>query len=408
MGHTMNSRRTTQFSYTAFWWLLAAIGFFLPTQLGRHFFPAFSQIGGVRVDYLAPTFYFIDFFLIALIVLHQQIIGNVLHSRWFQALVLVLIVNVLFSRLPLLSLYWSLRTIEIVWVATIFWHISDGVKNAFWLGSLVGGVFQLGVVVLQLLFRHSVGGVLWFVGERPLSTSLPDIAKVTIAGVEYLRPYGTFSHPNAMGGYYALLAVAAWILLRRSPLRFGLVGLSTLLVMVSLSRGAIASLAVGFGVWAYQRYEQKHRATMGVVALILLGIGLLVFSRFILSDPLALPKRMALLEQAGALFLSSPIVGVGRGAYVSAQAGHDFGYAYFFVQPVHSIFMLYLVEMGIVGVGLLCWYGWQIRQALLRMVPVVAVVAVSGVADHYWLTLIQNWHLMWIIGGVVLCQKRQS
>lgn len=408
MVHTMKSTSTNTALPSVIWWLLAAIGFFLPTQLGRHFFPTFSLIGGVRVDYLAPTFYFIDFFLIALILLHQQVIGRVLRSRFFQGLVLVLILNAAFSQLPFLSLYWVLRTIEMVWVAAIVAQTSGVVRSAFWLGSLAGGMFQLGIVLLQLVLRHSVGGTLWLVGERPLSTTLPDIAKVTIAGVEYLRPYGTFSHPNAMGGYYALLAVCAWLLIRKSSLRVGLLSLSAALVVLSLSRGALASWVVGLGMWAYQRFMLKHRAKMGVLALVCLVMGLLVFSRFILSDPLSLQKRMALLEQAALLFLSNPLTGVGRGAYVSAQAGHDFGYAYFFVQPVHSVFMLYIVEMGIIGAVWAVWCGWQLRLRLTRIAPLLAVIVVSGLADHYWLTLIQNWHLMWIVGGIALSKPKQS
>ncbi len=403
----MSSAHIRQLVRSAQWWLVAAIGGFLPTQLGRHFFPAFSLIGGVRVDYLAPTFYFIDFFLIVLIVSHQQVVGQVLRNRFFQGLVVVLLLNVALSQLPFLSLYWALRTIEAVWIAAIAYRASGSTKQAFWRGSLVGGVFQLGIVLVQLGLQHSVGSVLWLVGERPLATSLPDIAKVTIAGVEYLRPYGTFSHPNAMGGYYALLAVSAWVLIRTLPLRISLVIVSTALVVFSLSRGALAALAIGLGVWAYQRYVQKHRAKMGILALVCLAIGLLVFSRFILSDPLSIQKRTALLEQAGILFLGSPLVGVGRGAYVSAQSAHDFGYAYFFAQPVHSIFMLYLVEMGVVGIAWAAWCAWQMRRQFIRAAPVVVVIIVSGLVDHYWLTLIQNWHLMWVVGGIALSKSKQ-
>ena len=398
----MKSVRPNQSPNSLIWWLLAAIGFFLPTQLGRHFFPSFAFIGGVRVDYLAPTFYFIDLLFLALIMAHQQVIGQLIRARWFQVLVLLLVVNSMFSQVPLLSLYWALRTIEMVWIGAIFVRLAREARSAFWIGSLVGGIGQMGIVVSQLWLQHSVGGALWFVGERPLSTSLPDIAKVTIAGVEYLRPYGTFSHPNSMGGLYALLAVGSWLFLPKTKLRFWLFGLCVALVMLSVSRGALAALAVGMGVWAYRRYEQKHRAKMGVLALILLGVGLVIFSRYILSDPLGSHKRIALLQQAGKLFVEHPIMGVGRGAYVSAQAGHDFGYSYFFAQPVHSTFILYVVEMGVVGFAWLTWHIWARRRLFVGVLPLLMVVVVSGAADHYWLTIVQNWHLMWIMGGVAL------
>ena len=32
----------------------------IPTQLGKHFWPEWSRVVGIRVDYLSPTLYFLD------------------------------------------------------------------------------------------------------------------------------------------------------------------------------------------------------------------------------------------------------------------------------------------------------------------------------------------------------------
>src|ERR1035437_10261792 len=40
---------------------------FLPTQLGKHFWPNFSYVYGIRIDYLSPTLYFTDLLVIGLI-----------------------------------------------------------------------------------------------------------------------------------------------------------------------------------------------------------------------------------------------------------------------------------------------------------------------------------------------------
>src|SRR5580700_6749474 len=40
----------------------------LPTQLGKHFWPDFSIVSGIRIDYLSPTIYFTDILLILLFV----------------------------------------------------------------------------------------------------------------------------------------------------------------------------------------------------------------------------------------------------------------------------------------------------------------------------------------------------
>jgi len=40
---------------------------FLPTQLGKHFWPQFSYIYSLRVDYLSPTLYFWDILVMGLL-----------------------------------------------------------------------------------------------------------------------------------------------------------------------------------------------------------------------------------------------------------------------------------------------------------------------------------------------------
>src|SRR3989338_9410931 len=41
---------------------------FLPTQLGRHFWPSFSYILGIRTDYLSPTLYLTDILILLLFI----------------------------------------------------------------------------------------------------------------------------------------------------------------------------------------------------------------------------------------------------------------------------------------------------------------------------------------------------
>src|SRR3990167_1091437 len=41
---------------------------FLPTQLGKHFWPDFSYIYSLKIDYLSPTLYFWDILVVGLLV----------------------------------------------------------------------------------------------------------------------------------------------------------------------------------------------------------------------------------------------------------------------------------------------------------------------------------------------------
>jgi hypothetical protein len=46
-------------------WLLI---FLLPVQLGRHFWPDFSFVLGLKIDYLAPTVYLTDLLVLLILV----------------------------------------------------------------------------------------------------------------------------------------------------------------------------------------------------------------------------------------------------------------------------------------------------------------------------------------------------
>ena len=45
-------------------WLLILL---LPVQLGRHFWPDFSFVLGLKIDYLSPTFYLTDLLVLMIL-----------------------------------------------------------------------------------------------------------------------------------------------------------------------------------------------------------------------------------------------------------------------------------------------------------------------------------------------------
>lgn len=46
--------------------------FFIPTQLGKHFWPEWSYVMGIRVDYLSPTLYFLDLIWLGFFVINTK------------------------------------------------------------------------------------------------------------------------------------------------------------------------------------------------------------------------------------------------------------------------------------------------------------------------------------------------
>src|SRR5690606_6875151 len=80
-----------------------------------------------------------------------------------------------------------------------------------WYGLVLitGLVGVSGLLLLEWAFQRSLG--LQWVGEWRFNVFTPGVAKVVYMGQEYVRPHGTFAHPNIVGGVLAIaLSITSW------------------------------------------------------------------------------------------------------------------------------------------------------------------------------------------------------
>jgi len=395
--------------------LLFLIIFLLPTQLGRHFFFPFSYLSGVRSDYLAPTLYVTDLLVIAAAALNYKVA-----SAWFVALkqkyrwelisfAFFVFINMAAAAIISITVYRWLKVIE--W-AVLFLIIAVNRRRAYRLifkGFFFGAIAQFIIVLFQLIHQHSLGGVLYWLGERPLSLSMPGIAKASLQGVELLRPYGTFSHPNSLAGFYLL--IYAWTITQKPPsqsplLRSALLLISTFLVFFSFSKVAIvAYLIINFSVWLLSKKPIDCR--LCVVAKILIPSLLALVFLLAKTDPLSLQKRLTLIKNSWEIFLKHPVFGVGLGNYLTAQNLFPNHFADYFQQPVHNIFLLGLCEIGLAGLIFMTIIVKTIWPLIRRLqgksnLLILLTIIITGFFDHYWLTLQQNWLLLAIVLADIL------
>ena len=82
----------------------------LPSQLALHFWPSWSLINGIRIDYLSPTLYFTDLIIIGLFLISR------LRVRVPLPVIIFVVLNILVSSSPLVSLYKWLRVLEYLWL----------------------------------------------------------------------------------------------------------------------------------------------------------------------------------------------------------------------------------------------------------------------------------------------------
>jgi len=379
----------------------------LPTQLGRHFFLNFSYLSGVRVDYLAPTVYLTDIIVFLLTVVNLKIILKFFKNKKVLLSLLLLVINIWLSRLPVISFYWFIKIIEFLIIFSLAKKILVTLKEKYILVALlISGSFELFLSLIQLINKHSVQGVFYYFGERLLSLSTPGVAKATIQGVEFLRPYGTFSHPNSLAGFFLLLyfLVLTYKKFNRYlALKYLFLFISSILVFISFSKVAIVSFLILTTCYLILNTKLSCRLCKIARVLVLFIVSLIFLSAA--TDPLTVNKRIELMKNSVTIILRYPVQGVGLGSYLIEQAKFSSRFYLFFNQPVHNIFLLFISEMGLIIGGFLLYR--LIDQLIQRRLTkgqwlLIFVIIFTGFFDHYWLTLQQNFLLMGLVMGVIL------
>lgn len=379
---------------------------FLPTQFGKHFFLPFSYLSGIRVDYLAPTVYLTDIIIFLLAIFNYKKILEFFKNKKILFILLLLLINIFLSQLPEISFYWFIKIVEFLIIFSLAKKILLTLKEKFILITLLfSGLFELFLSTIQFIDKRSVQGIFYYFGERLLLLSAPGIAKTSIQGVEFLRPYGTFSHPNSMAGFFLLLyffVLTYKKFNRYLVLKYLFLLISSVLVFISFSKIAIVSYLI---LNIYHLLNTKFTCRFCTIArIIVLFIISLVFLQT-KADPLTISKRIELMKNSITIILSYPIQGVGLGSYLVVQSKFSSRFYLFFNQPVHNVFLLFIGEVGLIIGGILLY---QLINQLLRQHLVkgqwllIMVIIFTGFFDHYWLTLQQNFLLIGLIMGVIL------
>jgi len=372
---------------------------FLPTQFGKHFFFDFSYLSGVRVDYLAPTIYLTDLLFLGLLILNFKTIWFFFVNKKMFFLFLILLVLSFFSISKPLFAYEVFKLFEML---TIFAVFKKKILSSKYLliVFLTGCIFEFILALSQFIYKHSLQGVFYYFGERYLNLSTPNIAKASISGVEILRPYATFSHPNSLAGFYLLLHIFFLTdkKIKSLFLKNVFLFLTSLLILISFSKVAIVAFLLINFVYFFRLQTKKcwfclvsKLAVFSVVAWVFL---------FIKTDPFTVLKRLELLKNSFTIIFQHPLFGVGLGNYLLAQNNFSSKYLTLINQPVHNIFLLYFAEFGILGGSLVILLLIKPLIGLIKKYPYVfLVVGITGFFDHYWFTLQQNILLLGVILG---------
>ncbi len=371
----------------------------LPSQLSTHYW--IPGLNFPRSDYLSFSVYVTD--TIALSILLIRVISGRLQlfkrirvdAYPVKVITLLILANVVFSLFPLLSAFkWFQLLLYIVLFSEFDWTLKFNLRLL--ITALSVSLFWVSCLALaQSLLAHSVGGLLYWLGERPLTLNSGLIAKIDLWHFgPTLRAYATFPHPNALAGYILVSLATVFIINRSlsfitSKLIRGLIVISLLGLVSTFSFSAF--LVAGLSLLAFSTGHKYSAFNKAKIALLLLSLAVvLVFT----LRPISILDRLYQLPNSLLTIAKRPLTGTGLGVFVlgSAEPISQFGSFY---QPVHNAFLLFLAEMGLGGIIVLSYLFKKVRTfkptsfSSALLIPLF-IIATLGLFDHYWLTSHSN------------------
>lgn len=322
-------------------------------------------------------------------------------------LLFLILINIFISVSPFVAIYRWIKVFETLVIFYIFRNIHIDKKQI--LQSLFfSSALQLFLAISQIVNHKSIQGIWYLLGERYFTIGTPGIAKVAINGVEILRAYGTFSHPNSLAGFYLLLYgfVLFWKPFEKETLlKTMTILIVSFLILLSFSKVAIMGL-LALTVW--KSWRENQDCAICRIAKIIVPFSLAFVFMSATGDLESLDKRLYLTRSAIEIFFQQPIFGVGFGNYIYAQSRIVNTYSYIFIQPVHNIFLLALVELGLPLFAFTFYFLLNtIKKIWASPVKkaIILVIVFTGMFDHYWLTLQQNIVLVPVLFGLLQKDK---
>lgn len=410
-----------------------------PIQLGRHFWPASSFLSGLRIDYLSPTIYLTDILIFGIFALWLGERVKTKNLVFWLFIFSLLFINSLQSFRPPVAFYKLLKLSELSFLGIyILQKIESKDQWQKIITFLMIGIFYESLIALgQFLKQGSIGGPLWWLGERTFTSGTPGIAQAIINGELILRVYGTFPHPNVLGGYVAVvlpLAILNYKLLIASLSKTKLLFynffftltliLGTVTIFLTFSRSAwlVFSLAlISCGAWFLKRNPKYWK----LIALLVFIGSISIYSFFPQSKGLikvekeSITQRRNLNLTAFKMIKKYPLTGVGLGNFLVRlpEFYQEKGRGRL-IQPAHNIYLMIGAETGLGGLGLFLGLIFLTYKKLLNrfnnltrlpaglaipqfsLIIALTTILILGLFDHYFYTLQHGQLLFSLILGL--------
>jgi O-antigen ligase len=266
-------------------------------------------------------------------------------------------------------------------------------KYVLWI-SIASVLIQGVLGAMQFLGGSSLG--LSMLGESQVVSGMQGSSFVTLNSEVFLRAYGTFPHPNVLGGYLVMNVLLGIFLYSKSKdfykkLSVLLVILSGIFVTLTFSRISILLvLGIAFVTLGYRLIKGKF---FSFTPLLLVER----FTNLISGNDTSWVDRVNLMKSSLSVMKNNLIFGTGLGNFTKGMENvvPTTVNGILLIQPVHNVVLLMIAELGIVGsllyvlllgkilisnVSKMDWFKWL----------VVISLVIIGCFDHYLFSLPQG------------------
>lgn len=367
--------------------------FLIPWQARIIF--AQGQLNGKPWEYGTISIYLSEallaFIAIAALLVHLKDYDEENHYKGRKALNVFMLALLFFGGAAVSTFFALDRSLAI----RALIHLGEGLAIFLIVNEIKFSVHNLGRVLVASAVVQSLLAITQFFYQEVWSSTilgishkLPQMLGISVvetAGGRFLRAYGTFGHPNVLAAFLVigLIMALSLLLTHRSRLEKIIVSISAIVISAGLfytfSRAAYLVLFLTVAIIAIYLWMNKTdglnkifiqfivllAAPMAVLALLNTN---LVFNHYLspsIIDSASVTDRSSLLQEARTLVEKNWLKGVGIGNYTLAaynlnptRAGESY-------QPVHDVFLLSLVETGLIGTLLFLLFLQEILKIII-------------------------------------------
>ncbi len=345
--------------------------------------------------------------------------------------------SLLWSVNPSLTLYYAVKAVAAYLAFCLLINSRISLSRVFSV-LIAAGVIQ-GYLAVQQFTDQLVTGSKW------LGMATQDARNLGVSVVDtgirrWLRAYGSFPHPNILGGFLVVtlvLAIRQYLQTQLARQKQGsrqlkwyglavLVGVIFLAAGIALSFSRAAWLAailvwISFLVWVLKQKKiwlMLNWLKLFTIFAVTVGVWTATYPEPFLTritsksklEVKSIEERAQSLSEASEIIADNWWTGSGLGNYTFILHQRSPSLPVWSYQPAHNTYLLIWAELGVFGLLFLLWVIVALLVGRLSVTIFALTVSVLFLLlfDHWWWTIAFGWYLFFTLLAFVWLDKNKG